>query len=119
MLSLLKSLLLKWALLKSLLRILASLGWLVPLALLLKTIGVPLLILLAVLALPLFIVLAVIGLPLLLVGVVGGGLLVLTMWIASLGLVVLKIAIPIFLVIWIIRWFMSDRGTRHADGGTV
>ncbi|MGQ0649994.1 MAG: hypothetical protein ACT4P7_20790 [Gemmatimonadaceae bacterium] len=107
--SLLKSLLLKWAALKALLRILASLGWLLPIALLLKSIGVPLLILLAVLAIPLFIVLAIFGLPLLLIVVIGGGLLMFTMWIASMGLLALKIALPIIAIYWVIRWLTRKR----------
>lgn len=118
--ALLKSILLKWALLKSLWRILASLGWLLPLAFVLKAVGAPLLILLAVLALPLFILLAIIGLPLLLIVLVGGGLLMFTMWIVSLGLVALKIAIPILLVVWAVRWFTRDSGTTpKADEGNA
>ncbi len=64
---LLKSLLAKWAILKLVLKAFGSLGWLLPLALLLKAIGLPFLIVLALLALPLILVLAIIGLPLLLV----------------------------------------------------
>ena len=117
--ALLKSLLLKWALLKSLLRILASLGWLLPLGLLLKTIGIPLLIVLAVLAIPLFIVLAVIGLPLLLIVGVGGALLAFTLWLLSVGMLALKIVVPVVLVVWCLRWLRSDKScTADADGDT-
>ncbi len=107
---LLKSLLAKWAILKLVLKALGSLGWLLPLALLLKAFGLPFLIVLALLALPLIIVLAVIGLPLLLVAVVGGALLTFTLWIVSLGVAVLKLAIPILLIYWIVRWFWSRGG---------
>lgn len=119
--TLLKSLLSKLALVQALLRILGSLGWLLPLAFILKAVGVPLLILLAVLALPLFIVLAVIGLPLLLVVVVGGALLAFTLWVVSMGLMALKIALPIVLVVWALRWFTRDRGTPPVadEGGTA
>ena len=110
----LKAILVKWALIKSLLKILGSLGWLLPLAFILKAVGLPILILLAVLAIPLFIVLAVIGLPLILVVVVGGALLTFTMWIVSMGLLALKVALPIILVVWIIRWLMRPRD----DGAT-
>jgi hypothetical protein len=109
----LKAILVKWALIKSLLKILGSLGWLVPLAFILKAVGLPLLILLAVLAIPLLIVLAVIGLPLILVVVVGGALLTFTMWIVSMGLLALKIALPIIAIFWVIRWL-----TRSRDNGT-
>jgi hypothetical protein len=114
----LKAILVKWALIKSLLKILGSLGWLLPLAFILKAVGLPILILLAVLAIPLFIVLAVIGLPLILVVVVGGALLTFTMWIVSMGLLALKVALPIILVVWIIRWLMRPRddGATQAPG---
>jgi len=113
--TLIKSLLLKWALLRTLLRVLGSLGWLLPLAFVLKAVGIPLLLLLAVLAIPLFVVLAVIGLPFLLVMLVGGALLSLTMWIVSLGLVALKIALPVLLVVWVIRWL--TRNPERPAGG--
>jgi hypothetical protein len=119
--SLLKSLLLKWAALRALLRILGSLGWLLPLALVLKAVGLPVLMLLAVLALPIIIVLAVIGLPFLLIFVVGGALLAFIMWVVSLGLMALKIALPIVLVVWVIRWFLrngEERGPGTATPGT-
>ena len=48
--TLLKSLLTKWALFKVLLRTLGSLAWLIPIALILKAIGLPMLITLAILA---------------------------------------------------------------------
>jgi len=108
---LLKSLLAKWAILKLLLRALGSLGWLIPLALMLKAIGLPILILLAVLALPVLLVLAVLGLPFLLVVVVGGFLLTVTMWIVGIGLAALKIVIPIVLVYWLVKWAF-----RRGDG---
>jgi hypothetical protein len=110
--SLLKSLLLKWALVKTILKALGSLGWLLPLALVLKAVGLPVLMLLAVLAIPLVIVLAVLGLPLLLIVVVGGGLITFTMWLLSMGLFALKLALPFVLIYWIWRWFSrSEPGT--------
>lgn len=104
---LLKSLLAKWAILKLVLKAFGSLGWLLPLAFVLKALGLPFLILLAVLALPIIIVLAVIGLPLLLVIAVGGVLLTLTMWIVGIGLAALKLAIPLLLMYWVLRWMFS------------
>jgi hypothetical protein len=112
---LLKSLLTKWALFKLLLKSLGSLAWLLPLAFILKAIGLPILALLAILALPLLILLFVIGLPILLVVVVGGALLTFTMWMLSIGMVVLKIALPIILVVWFVRWLSRPKpGTGDA-----
>ncbi|MFN8667897.1 MAG: hypothetical protein U0164_12040 [Gemmatimonadaceae bacterium] len=107
---LLKSLLAKWAILKLVLKAFGSLGWLLPLAVLLKALGLPFLLMLALLALPLLLVLAVIGLPFLLVAIVGGGLVTLTLWIVSLGIAALKIAIPLVLAYWVLRWMWSRGG---------
>jgi hypothetical protein len=111
--AILKSLLLKWSLFKLLLKSLGSLAWLIPVAFILKAIGLPALMMLGVLALPLLFVLAIIGLPIILVVVMGGGLLMLTFWIVSLGLMALKIALPIIIVVWIIRWFTRRNGDGH------
>lgn len=112
--SLLKSLVLKWAVLKALLRALGSLGWLLPVALLLKAIGVPALILLAVLGLPLLLVLFLFGLPVILVFVVGGALLGFTFWLLSMGLLALKLALPIIAVVWVVRWLTRRNGDAPA-----
>ncbi len=114
MLTLLKTLLLRWVALKALLKALGSLGWLLPIAFLLKFIGVPALILLAILAVPLLIVLAVVGLPLVAVVVLGGGLLGITFWLLSMGVLALKLALPVIAVIWVLRW-MSRRGGPAAE----
>ena len=99
--AILKSLLTKLAIWKLLLKSLGSLAWLVPVAFLLKAIGLPALILLGVLALPLLLVLLVLGLPIILVFLMGGFLLSITMAVLSIGLVALKMAIPIAIV-----WFV-------------
>lgn len=106
---LLKSLLTKWAILKLVLKGLGSLGWLLPLAFILKAFGLPFLVMLAVLALPLLLVLAVIGLPFLLVALVGGFLITVTMWIVGIGVAALKLAIPLLLIYWVLKW-MFGRG---------
>ncbi len=111
--ALLKSLLLKWSLFKLLLKSLGSLAWLIPVAFVLKAIGLPVLIVLGILALPLIIILMVIGLPLLFIVIVGGGLLMVTFWIVSLGLMALKIALPIILIFWVIRWLFRRNGDGH------
>ena len=108
--TLIKSVLLRWVALKALLKALGSLGWLLPLAFLLKAIGVPALILLAILGLPLLIVLAIFGLPLLLIVVVGGALLAFTFWMLSMGLFVLKLALPVIVIVWLIRAFTRRGG---------
>ena len=108
-----KALLAKWVLLRVLLKTLGSLGLLVPLAFLLKMIGLPVLIVLAILALPVFIVLAVIGLPFILVFVVGGGILALIFSILALGLTVLKIVLPIILVVWLLRWLFAGPSRKE------
>ncbi len=98
----------KWALFK-VLRGLGLLAWLIPVALVLKAIGLPLLILLAILAVPILIVLAVLGLPLLLIAVVGGAMLMILGWIVSLGMIALKLALPAILIYWVIKWMLSWR----------
>ena len=110
----LKALLTKVALLKVLLRTLGSLAWLVPVAFILKAIGLPVLLLLLVLALPIFIVLALVGLPILLVVVFGGMLVAGLFAMVSIGLVALKIALPIMLLVWFVQWLLRDR--RTSDG---
>ena len=116
---LLRSLLTKWALFRLLLKSLGSLAWLLPLAFILKAIGLPILVLLAILALPLLILLAVIGLPIILVMVVGGTLLTFTMWILSIGMVALKIALPIILVVWFVRWLRRPKSGADDVPGTA
>ncbi len=107
--ALIKSLLAKWAVFKVLLKALGSLAWLIPIAFVLKAIGLPMLLLLLILAVPILVVLAVIGLPILLVFVVGGFLLSILFTIVSVGFAALKIALPILLVVWIVNWLLSSR----------
>ncbi len=111
--ALVKSLLLKWSLFKILLKSLGSLAWLIPVAFLLKALGLPILLMLAILGLPLIILLVVLGLPFLLVAILGGGLLMITFWIVSIGLVALKIALPIIIVFWVIRWLTRSNGDEQ------
>ena len=113
--SLITSLLAKVALLKLLLKTLGSLGWLLPIAFILKLVGLPVLIVLAILAAPIFIILAIIGLPIMFVIIAGVLLLVGFFFILSMGLLVLKIAIPILLVYWLIRWFFRNGKKNSID----
>jgi hypothetical protein len=113
---LLKSLLAKWALFKILLKGLGSLAWLLPLALILKAIGLPALIVLAILALPLFLVLLILGLPMIFVVMSGVVILAGIFFLLSLGIAVLKIAIPIIIVYWLFKWIW---GSKKTGDGTV
>jgi hypothetical protein len=113
--SLITSLLAKVALLKLLLKTLGSLGWLLPIAFILKLVGLPVLIVLAILAAPIFIILAIIGLPIMFVIIAGVLLLVGFFFILSMGLLVLKIAIPILIVYWLIRWFFRNGKKNSID----
>jgi hypothetical protein len=117
--SLLSSLLAKYALLKVLLKTLGSLGLLVPLAFLLKLIGLPILIILTILAAPVLIVLAIIGLPLMFVLVIGGMILAGIFALLSIGFAVLKIAIPIILVYWLLRWWFNSNGKSSSTDPAV
>ena len=84
--TLIKGLLLKWAMLKWLLKSLGSLGILVPIAFVLKLVGLPVLIVLAVLALPILLMLMLFGMPFILVFLFGGALLAILSAVLSFGL---------------------------------
>ena len=113
--SLITSLLAKWALFKLLLKTLGSMAWLLPVAFILKLIGLPVLIVLAILAAPVFIILAIIGLPIMFVIIAGVMLLVGFFFLLSMGLLVLKIAIPIILIYWVIRWLFRNGKKNSID----
>jgi len=113
--ALIKSLLLKVGLLKLLLKAFPSLAWLLPIAFALKAIGLPVLIVLAILAVPLFIILAIVGLPMLFVAVTGAIILAGIFFMLSLGIAVLKLAIPFIILYFILKWvFKSKKGTDPA-----
>lgn len=83
---------------------------LVPVAGVLKLIGLPVLIVLGVIGAPVFLLLAAIGLPVLLVLSIGGVLLFLLGCLLALGVMVIKIVVPIVLVVWFVRWMMGRTG---------
>lgn len=116
MVALLKWILARVALFKLLLKSFGALAWLLPIALLLKALGWPVLLVLGVLAIPLVIVLAVVGLPLLLVAVAAGVMLMIAFWVVSTGILLIKIAVPILLVLWVVRWL---RGSNKGRGGAA
>lgn len=116
--TLLKAVLVKWAVFKVLLKTLGSFAFLIPIAFLLKFIGLPLLGVLAVLALPILFVLAIIGLPLFIVFIAGGAILALVGTVLTIGLAVLKIALPVILLVWFVNWLLngSRKDADHCDG---
>lgn len=113
-----KTLILKWILRQTFGRFLAILlSVLAPLALLLKAIGLPVLLVLLVLGAPLLLMLAAIGLPVLLVigmmGVIVAGIFAAL----KLGLMILAIALPVALAVWIVRWLLRSRGSEDRGPG--
>jgi hypothetical protein len=95
---------------------LSGLALLLPIAMLLKTIGLPLLGVLGVLAFPILILLFVFGLPIFLV-FVAGALLIGMLGIAlTMGLVAIKIGLFIVLPVWLVFKLFST--IRRRGGGT-
>ena len=80
---------------------------LLPLAGMLKVIGLPILIVLGVLGAPVLLVLAAIGLPLLLVVGIAGAALAGVGLMLTLGVLAIKIVLPIVLVVWFVRWMLK------------
>jgi len=78
---------------------------LVPLAGVLKVIGLPILIVLGVVGAPIFLLLAAIGLPALVVVGFGGMLMLLVGGLLALGILAIKIALPIILIVWLVKWW--------------
>jgi hypothetical protein len=114
--TLVKAWLLKLILQRSLGAVLAALlVILLPIAGILKVVGIPLLLVLLIVGAPLLLLLAVIGLPLLLV--VGAGMAILGVISAVLaaGFALLKFALPILLVVWLLRWLFCR---RNGNNGT-
>jgi hypothetical protein len=79
-----------------------GLGLLVPIAFLLKVVGLPILAVLGVLAMPVLFVLFLFGLPVFLVLMVGGFLLGLVGTMLSVGLAALKIFVFVVLPVWLV-----------------
>ncbi|HSJ65176.1 MAG TPA: hypothetical protein VK922_14895 [Gemmatimonadaceae bacterium] len=117
MIALVKWILARVALFKLLLKSFGALAWLLPIALLLKALGWPVLLVLGILAVPLIIVLMVVGLPMLLVAAAAGLMMMIVFWVVSTGILLIKIAVPILLVVWLIRW-MRGSGKGRGHGGT-
>lgn len=92
---------------------------LVPIAGVLKVIGLPILIVLGVVGAPVFLLLAAIGLPVLLILGIGGVLLFFVGILLALGVFAIKIILPIVLVVWLVKWiFGRRRRSGSQDVGT-
>ena len=108
--TLVKAWLLKLILQRSLGAVLAALlVILLPIAGILKVVGIPLLLVLLIVGAPLLLLLAIIGLPLLLVLGAGMAILGVISAVLAMGFALLKIALPILLVVWLLRWFFAGR----------
>jgi hypothetical protein len=94
---------------------LSGLALLIPIAMLLKTIGLPLLGVLSVLALPVLVLLFVFGLPIFLVLVVGGLFMGLVGVVLTIGLAAIKIGLFIVLPVWLV-WALFSKLFRRGGG---
>jgi hypothetical protein len=92
---------------------------LVPIAGVLKVVGLPILIVLGIVGAPLFLLLAAIGLPVLVVVGFGGVLLLFVGVLLTLGLIALKIALPIILIVWLVKWFRGRKRGPSAPAADV
>lgn len=118
----------RWLLLRiAAIRWVFKLGWLgllIPIAFLLKAIGLPLLIILFILALPILLMLFVFGLPIFLVVMAGGAFMGLVSMVLTLSFAVLKIAVLVVLPIWLLfalwSWIRRpSKGDKGSDGGST
>ena len=95
----------RWIVLRlAAIRWLFKLGWLgtlIPIVLLLKTIGLPLLGILSIVAIPLLILLFLFGLPIMLVLMFGGLIMGVLAVVVTIGLVAVKIGLFVVLPIWL------------------
>lgn len=94
-----------------------------PIAGILKFIGLPLLLVLGVVGAPVMLLLAVVGLPIVLVVAMGAMLMAVLGAFLAIGLFAIKIAVPIILVVWFIRWLRRRDAapgfTPSADPGAA
>jgi hypothetical protein len=100
---------------------LGGLALLLPLAALLKVIGLPILLILMVVGAPILILLVLFGLPIFAVLAVGGLLIGLVVMLLTLGMAALKFAIFVVLPIWLIWkvgcWLWNAAFGRRKPGG--
>ncbi|HEX5436569.1 MAG TPA: hypothetical protein VFW98_05400 [Gemmatimonadaceae bacterium] len=113
----LKTLMLGWFLRRSFGLVLGLLLLVVLLfALLLMSIGVPIGFVLLLLGIPALLLLVLIGLPKKLAFGGTGAVMAVVFTVLKLGLLFLKIALPILLIVWIVRWMCGPRNHRPWGG---
>lgn len=95
---------------------LSGLALLLPLALLLKTIGLPLLAVLSIVGLPILFILLIFGLPIFMVLVVGGLLMGALGAVLTIGLAAVKIGLFVVLPLWLM-WMVGTKLYRWFFGG--
>jgi hypothetical protein len=103
---------------------LSGLALLLPLAFLLKTIGLPLLAVLSVVGLPILFLLLIFGLPIFMVVLVGGLLMGALGAVLTIGVAAVKIGLFVVLPIWLMwmlatklyRWFFGGPGGKNDSG---
>jgi hypothetical protein len=83
-----------------------------PIAAVLKFIGLPVLLVVGAVGAPVFLLLTAVGLPGLLVVGVGVVMMLAIGLMLTLGLLALKIALPIILVVWFVRWLRRPKTTQ-------
>lgn len=85
---------------------------LAPFAAVLKFIGLPVLLVVGIIGAPVFLLLAAVGLPGLLVVGVGVVMMLAIGLLLTLGLLALKIALPIILIVWFVRWLRRPKSAQ-------
>lgn len=100
---------------------LGGLGLLIPIAFILKTIGLPVLLILAVVALPVLALLFLFGLPVFLVLMLGGLFMGIVGVVLAMGVMALKFALFVVLPIWLLfklmGWIFRGFSRRPGKGG--
>ena len=117
--AILKTLAIQGILARTALRSLGWLAWLLPIGFLLKWVGLPLLAVLGVLAMPVLLLLLVVGLPIFVVLLLGGALIAVLGALLSVGLAVAKLAIPIVLIVLVVRWILRREPDELAPADEV
>ena len=85
---------------------------LAPFAAVLKFIGLPVLLVVGIIGAPVFLLLAAVGLPGLLVVGVGVVMMLAIGLLLTLGLLALKIVLPIILIVWFVRWLRRPKSAQ-------
>jgi hypothetical protein len=89
---------------------------LAPIAAVLKFIGIPLLLVLGAVGAPVFALLAAVGLPALLVVGIGVVMMLAIGVMLALGVLAIKIALPIILIVWFVRWLRRPKTAEPPIG---